>query len=411
MAMKHSGRLPERFGRYRIVKLIGRAGLFPWIAGGVATVALLLSVAFLINTGTPFAHPQPGDDAETKNTPGPLPEDKDLKRSEKDGMGRTFAAPVLDPPIIVGFGAPEKLLDDLLLKYMKKIGCSAATLAVAGNGILYSRGYGWCDKEYTIPTRPQTLIGIAGCDTPLIAASIRLLASKGRLQLTEPMHKVLPIAPRGVLKDSRVQTITVQNFLDRKTGWDEGSIGQAVHEAHAQGIRDPIPFEDLFGFLLIQPLKHAPGTREEDCYFFYEVLRHVIDKRSGRRSVDFFRNELLKDFNVLQVSEIAAAGVPDDMGPTQVWNAASGGPVCASAPVLCDFMRRCFFNGERRKPGAYGVNRGSLPGSTSLMVWGKDGIDAVLLFNGRGNVAHQEIEAELATVLDRLRQNAPKGAP
>jgi CubicO group peptidase (beta-lactamase class C family) len=298
-----------------------------------------------------------------------------------------------------------------MLKYMKRIGCSAATLAVAGNGVLYSRGYGWSDEENTVPARPETMIGIAGCDAPFIAASIRLLAEQGRLRLTESMLKVLPIAPRGSIKDKRVPSITIQNFLERKTGWDQDSFDQAVRAAQAQGFREPMPFNDLFGFLLIQPLKYAPGTREADCYFFYEALRHVIEKRSGRNSVDFFRNELFRPFNVAVVWEIAASGVPDNKGPAQVWNAVSGGPVCASAPFLCDFMRRFLFTGEFRPQGAYGVNRGSLPGATSLMLWRKDGIDAVVLFNGRGSVNHAEIEAELTTVIDELKRNRFKSDP
>jgi hypothetical protein len=46
---------------------------------------------------------------------------------------------------------------------------------------------------------------------------------------------------------------------------------------------------------------------------------------------------------------------------------------------------------------------GSLPGSTAMMLWRSDGIDVVFLFNGRGKASHEEIKAELESVIERLK--------
>ena len=63
------------------------------------------------------------------------------------------------------------------LKNLKKIGCSAASLTIArGRQTLYSRGYGWKDRESTVPMHPDTPMGIASCDKPWEEASIRQLA-------------------------------------------------------------------------------------------------------------------------------------------------------------------------------------------------------------------------------------------
>jgi serine/threonine protein kinase/transglutaminase-like putative cysteine protease len=44
------------------------------------------------------------------------------------------------------------LLDKLMLRYREKLGCSAATVALARNGVPWmSRGYGWLDSGSTIP--------------------------------------------------------------------------------------------------------------------------------------------------------------------------------------------------------------------------------------------------------------------
>ncbi|MHC4292175.1 MAG: hypothetical protein ACYSTR_08185, partial [Planctomycetota bacterium] len=50
---------------------------------------------------------------------------------------------------VTGTKRPKvELLDEVMLKYREKIGCTAATLAISKKGrILYRRGYGWQDRE------------------------------------------------------------------------------------------------------------------------------------------------------------------------------------------------------------------------------------------------------------------------
>src|SRR5687767_3733161 len=77
-----------------------------------------------------------------------------------------------------------ELLDRVMLGYLEKIGCSAATLAVSRKGVLaHSRGYGWSDRNRQVPCRPETMIGIASCDKPITSAAIRQLGRNFRLRL------------------------------------------------------------------------------------------------------------------------------------------------------------------------------------------------------------------------------------
>jgi serine/threonine protein kinase/CubicO group peptidase (beta-lactamase class C family) len=314
------------------------------------------------------------------------------------------------PPITPGLGAKVKRMDDLMLKYRQRIGCTAASLAITQNGRpLYVRGYGWSDKEKTVPTRPDTLIGIASCDAPLIAASVRVLARTGKLGksvLKAPLFDLLKIKPRGQgVPDDRVRTITVQHFLDQAAGWDQGSFDQALKAARAEGFMDPISQEVVLGFLMTQPLKHPPGTNQQGaCYPYVEALRYLVEKCSGRRSLEFVRSDVLRP---LGIQAVLAPDSPESKVVPTVWNLADGGPVCASAGALCQFMTVFDRNGERRKAGASGATWGSLEGCTSLMLWLPDGTSAVLLFNGRGSVSNQEIETEFEKELVRVRQGAP----
>jgi serine/threonine protein kinase/CubicO group peptidase (beta-lactamase class C family) len=314
------------------------------------------------------------------------------------------------PPITPGAGATLKAMDELMLKYRQRIGCTAATLAIAQNlRPIYTRGYGWSDKDKKVPTRPDTLIGIGDCDAPLIAASVRALARAGRLGksgLKAQLFDLLKIKPHGQgIPDGRVRTITVQNFLDQAAGWDQGSFDQARKAVRAEGFNDPIAQEIGLGFLMTQPLKYAPGTNPQGtCYPYVEALRFLVEKSSGRGSVEFLRSELLLP---LGIQGVVAPDSPEAKVAPTVWNVADGGPVCASAGTLSQFMAVLSRNGERRNLSTSGSSWGGQAGCTCLMLWRPGGISAVLLFNGGGSVSHQEIEAEFDMALARVRQGAP----
>jgi CubicO group peptidase (beta-lactamase class C family) len=310
------------------------------------------------------------------------------------------------PPVTGKKTRGVELLDQVMLKYREKIGCSAAALAVSSRGVLvYSRGYGWSDKDKTVPTQPDTMIGIASCEKPITAAAVRQLALYRKLDLDAGLFKLLKIEPQGEVVDGRVWDITVRHLVEHKAGWQGEPIDRAIKAAHDNGHKDPIPVETLLGFLMAQKLKDAPGAKHDYCNFCFDTLRHIIAKVSGRSAVDYFRSDLFRPYGIRR--EVRGFEAPDSPlrkgDPAHVWNT-DGGPVSASAPALCTFMRCFWLTGEpRNRDNPTWQMNGSLPGSTAMMWWRPDGIDVAFLFNGRGQVSHEEIKAELEQVIERLK--------
>ncbi len=188
----------------------------------------------------------------------------------------------------------------------------------------------------------------------------------------------------------------------KTTGSDPVSgVASALRKS---GVAVPIPTETLLSHIMTQPLKNDPGIVSEYCNFGYETLRYVLEKFSGRRPGDYFRNILFKPESV---TGFYGAGLPlHKSAPPLVWNAESGGPISASAPTLLKFMHRYWLTGEPRDSGnPLWVMYGSLDGSTAIMVWRPDGIDLVALFNGRGSVTHDEISRALQAVIERLKES------
>ncbi len=200
-----------------------------------------------------------------------------------------------------------------------------------------------------------------------------------------------------------MKKITLRHVLEHKAGWGPDPVSGVAAALRKSGVADPIPIESLLSLLMTQALKNDPGTVSEYCNFGYNALRHLLEKVSGRRPGDYFRNILFKPNSV---SGFYSAGSPLHKGaPPLVWNADSGGPVSASAPSLLKFMRSYWLTGEPRDSGnPLWIMYGSLDGSTALMVWRPDGIDLVALFNGRGSATHDEVSRDLQAVIDRLKE-------
>jgi hypothetical protein len=314
-------------------------------------------------------------------------------------------SPTLTPPpgrlAVPHSGAPDvKLLDDVMLKYQEKLGCSAAALAVERNGVLiHLQAYGWCDPDHKETVRPETLFRVplnSGVRT-MLAASIRQLAWRKRLNLNDSVLKLLKIEPAGKVVDPRVWKITVEHVLEHKTGWDNEQIQQANPPADAQQSKTP-PLELQLGILAIQPLKEAPGTLVRDSRFFNQVLMHLLTKVTGKSPAEYFRQELLGR----EVTGIAAPGSAQLQAPrAAVWNA-DGGLACASAPALLEVVRNFASDGTPVHSPGFTCNVGNAS-CTCYLSWRKDRIHVVALFNGNGRGSVHDFGAELRQAINTMK--------
>ncbi len=294
-----------------------------------------------------------------------------------------------------------------MLKYLKVFGCTTATLAVSRQGdLVCSRGYGWMDQARTIPAQPDTMIGIASCEKPITAAAIRQLVQSRKLDLNASLFKLLEIEPQGKIVDERVWDISIQHLLDHKAGWQGEPFDRAVKAARRRGHQEPFSPATLLGFLMVQKLRDVPGTKSQYDNFGFDTLRYVLSQVSNRTPVEYFREELFRSHGVRELKGFQAPGAHENKGdPPLIWNAQDGGPVSASAPALCTFMRYYWLTGEPRDRGnPLWRMDGSLPGSTAMMLWRSDGINVAFIFNGRENASRDEIVKDLEQVIEKLKR-------
>jgi hypothetical protein len=310
------------------------------------------------------------------------------------------------PPVSGKKTTNVETLDAVMVKYLERTGSTAATLAVSIKGtLLHSRGYGWVDKEKTVPCQPNTLIGIASCDKPIIAALIRLLAQRGAIRLEEGFFKAYQFNARGKVIDQRVHKITIQHVLDHKAGWSPADADSWLGD----WLKGASP-ESILERAMTCRLAHDPGEKFAYCNIGYDLLRALAERKFKKPWDECCRTDLFKPASNLGICATSAvAGRKQMRGIPVVWNAKEGGPTCASAPFLCQFMHRYWLTGAPRDKGnPLWAMYGSLPGSTALMIWRSDGIDVVAVFNGRDKATHAEIAEELEKALKNDLVRLPK---
>jgi CubicO group peptidase (beta-lactamase class C family) len=304
-------------------------------------------------------------------------------------------------------------LDEVVLKYLEKIGCSAATVTIArGKDLLYSRGYGWSDRYGETPIAPDAPMMIASCDKPVTAAAIRQLALAKKLDLNAKVFELLKIKPEGPVVDERVRAITINHLLDHKAGWQGDPINRAYKAALAKGNKTPIPMETLLGFIMAEKLKDAPGAKAEYSNECYDALRLIVARVSGQSMADYVRHQLCRPLGVAELKGVQLPAEPPVKGEAPpVWNTLNVSVptaecVCMSTPALCTFMRCFWWTGEPRVNGTPNANiYGLLDNATSIMSWRPDGLNLACVFNGRSNdVKPEDIQKDLDDAIEKLKQ-------
>jgi hypothetical protein len=291
-------------------------------------------------------------------------------------------------------------LDKVMMEYVRKINCTAGTLAISKQGrLLYERGYGWLDQQHRNATPPNAFFGIASCEKPVTAAAVRKLAAEGKFNLESPLFSTLGIHPAGSIVDRRVTNITFEEVLEHKAGWGGDIGGDLAGAAWAAGGRPPFTAPVLLAQVMSRKLEDEPGKVVKYSNFGFDTLRYVVTFESHLTPGVYYREKLLQNSSCQEI------GLPGELTPAQradraVWNVNSGGPVFASAKYLAAFMDEYWMTGRPRTRGyPMWYMYGTMPGSTAIMVWRSDGLNIVAVFNGRNGTKHEEIQAALEAVV------------
>ena len=205
--------------------------------------------------------------------------------------------------------AVEKLkpFDDMMLKFMAEHQVVGASLAIAKDGkLLYSRGFGYADREKETAVQPESLFRIASISKPITAVAILQLIERGKLKLSDRIVDVLalqvPATPKG---DPRWRDITIAHLLHHTAGFDRGKsfdpMFKAKEFAVEQGVLPPAGPREVIACMLVRPLDFSPGQRMAYSNFGYCLLGRVIEKVSGQGYEAYVKEHLLQPAGITQM--------------------------------------------------------------------------------------------------------------
>src|SRR5262245_49178644 len=90
------------------------------------------------------------------------------------------------------FAQDVSRLDDVVQSYVRDKTFMGAVLVARGGDVLLSRGYGDANLEWDIPNTPATKFRLGSITKQFTAASILLLAERGKLKLDDPLKQYMP---------------------------------------------------------------------------------------------------------------------------------------------------------------------------------------------------------------------------
>lgn len=156
-----------------------------------------------------------------------------------------------------------------------------AVLVARGTDVLFAKGYGMANLEWSVPNTPTTRFAIGSTSKQFTAAAILLLEERGKLRVTDPIKSYLPDAPAAW------DAITFHHLLSHTSGMTPGTPPGPAGALPARPERTIERFRNL-------PLQSKPGTQYSYSNAGYQLLAYLIERVSGQRYEDFLRENIFE---------------------------------------------------------------------------------------------------------------------
>ncbi|MEP7323056.1 MAG: serine hydrolase domain-containing protein [Saprospiraceae bacterium] len=151
-------------------------------------------------------------------------------------------------------------------------GCSIGI--IRNDSLLFAKGYGMANLEYSIPIKPETIFHMASVSKQFTAYAVVLLAKQGKLKLDDDIHKYLTWFPD--LKEK----ITIRNLLNHTSGIRDQWQLLAISGTR---IDDVITQDHIVKILSKQQeLNFKPGERYSYSNSGFTMLAEIVKSVTGQ---------------------------------------------------------------------------------------------------------------------------------
>lgn len=194
-----------------------------------------------------------------------------------------------------------KRMERAINQFIKKWEIKGASLAISKDGkLIYSKGFGYADKEKGIETDVNNIFRIASVSKLITAVAIMKLAEDGQLSLDEKVF-----GEEGILNspyfldinDKRVTRITIEHLLRHQGGFSARAGDPMFNTALVSNrLKKEPPFmiDDLVRFASISRLVFEPGKGTRYSNLGYLLLSKIIEVKSGMSFYEYLRTAILE---------------------------------------------------------------------------------------------------------------------
>ena len=347
-------------------------------------------------------------------------------------------------------------LEQAMTNFLAAHNFSAGTLALMKDSkLVFRQGYGWRDTGFDTVIHPDNLFRLASVSKMLTASAIYKLVAAGKITTSTKIYDYLGIPPwGGVLGDTRITNITVQNLLDHSGGWNQYTspvrdpVFHTIQISTNMGLSYPAAPTNVISWMFAKPLDFAPGSTNVYCNLGYSILGRVIEKASGKPYLDYVHQDLLGNAGLINLlgftNVVQSHSRPGDLAPWEIWYADqpqfltpsaadfpasvvargmdgvdyfesydSFGGLSASAVGLCHYLLNYLEGYNARLPGSSWnwnyIFYGSLPGASSVLVQSinqtsstTNGLEFAALFNQRDSVNESDNTAAYTAITNAV---------
>ena len=181
-----------------------------------------------------------------------------------------------------------KLIDSYLKKLTNEKNFSGGLLIVKDGKTIFSKGYGWADRDKKIPFTTSTLASIGSITKAFTATAIMKLVEQNKLSLDDHLKKYFLAIPADKAY------ITIHQLLTHSSGF---------HEFLKQdgGDYEKINAQDFLKRAFAAPLAFKPGEKAVYTNVGFSILGIIIEQVSGLDYEKFLKTNLFQPLGIKNI--------------------------------------------------------------------------------------------------------------
>ncbi|WP_316739123.1 serine hydrolase domain-containing protein [Pedobacter aquatilis] len=198
----------------------------------------------------------------------------------------------------------EKLkfsIDSVILKRMNDaqlVGLGAAI--IIDKQLVWSKGYGFADRENKIPFTTSTIMNIASVSKTITGACMMKAVEQGRVSLDEDINTYLPFKIHNPFFPN--EKITLRDLATHTSSLND-RFPFYTDSLYINGKDSPLALSDLLQNYFVPGgkyytkenfLNHKPGTYREYSNLGTALAGYIVELRTGKKLNDYSREFLFK---------------------------------------------------------------------------------------------------------------------